>query len=197
MKFCNQCGSPLEMKIPPGDDRQRHVCTACESVHYINPRIITGCVPAYEDGVLLCKRAIEPRKGYWTLPGGFLEKGESIAEGAVRETWEEACAKVELHELYGVVDILHIGQIYMFYRATLKTPEFSPGDESLETRLFKEDEIPWKEIAFPSISWILKHYFNDARNGQFSLKTEKMDASVAIAKSDGGTDGVPKGAVHR
>jgi ADP-ribose pyrophosphatase YjhB (NUDIX family) len=180
MKYCNQCGAPLELKIPPGDDRERHVCSQCSTVHYRNPRIITGCLPVFEDSVLLCKRAIEPRSGYWTLPAGFLESGESIAEGAVRETLEEACAEVEIQHLYGVIDILHISQIYIFYLAHLKNLDFRPGNESLETRLFSAAEIPWEELAFPSVTWILEHYFDDIKHGKFSLKTDIMDASKAL-----------------
>lgn len=175
MKFCSYCAGELVLAIPPGDDRQRHVCTVCASIHYHNPRIITGCLPAHEDAVLLCRRAIEPRKGYWTLPAGFLEAGETIADGAVRETLEEAGARVNLHELYGVVDIPHISQVYMFFRASLADLEFAPGTESLETVLFAEQDIPWNELAFPVIGLMLKHYFEDRKNGSYTLKTAKLD----------------------
>lgn len=158
------------------------MCPACNAIHYHNPRIITGCIPVHEDRILLCKRAIEPRRGYWTLPAGFLENGETIAEGAVRETLEEACAKVDLGELYGVFDVPHIGQVHMFYRATLKAPDFQPGAESLETRLFREEEIPWDSLAFPVIRLILEHYFDNRKTGCFTMKTARIDRSLSRSR---------------
>jgi ADP-ribose pyrophosphatase YjhB (NUDIX family) len=158
------------------------MCPACNAIHYHNPRIITGCIPVHEDRILLCKRAIEPRRGYWTLPAGFLETGETIAEGAVRETLEEACAKVDLGELYGVFDVPHIGQVHMFYRATLKAPDFQPGAESLETRLFREEEIPWDSLAFPVIRLILEHYFDNRKTGCFTMKTARIDRSLSRSR---------------
>lgn len=181
MKYCIECGGTLLLTIPPGDDRQRHVCADCDYIHYHNPKIITGCIPAYEDRVLLCRRAIEPRHGFWTLPAGFLENGETLEEGAVRETLEEACARVNLHELHGVFDIPHISQVYMFYRATLTDLAFSPGAESLETALFSQDEVPWENLAFPVITLMLRHYFADYQSGQYSLKTAKIDPKAKAA----------------
>ena len=177
MNFCNQCGESLSISIPAGDNRERHVCTVCSTIHYQNPTIITGCIPAHENSVLLCRRAISPRQGFWTLPAGFLEEGETIAEGAARETFEEANARITLNGLYGIYDVVHIGQIYMFYRASLNDLNFFPGAESLETQLFTEEELPWNELAFPVIHVALTHFFNDNHNGQFDLKTTKIDRS--------------------
>ncbi|MCK9505541.1 MAG: NUDIX hydrolase [Porticoccaceae bacterium] len=183
MKYCSHCAEELVFNIPPGDNRERHVCPACNAVHYHNPRIITGCIPIHENRILLCKRAIEPRSGYWTLPAGFLENGETIAEGAARETREEACASVTLKELYGVFDVPHIGQVHMFYRATLNDLNFQPGAESLETRLFREAEIPWDRLAFPVIRIILEHYFENSKTGQFTMKTARVDRSPPRSRS--------------
>jgi len=175
MKFCNQCGEPLLLAVPAGDDRERHVCSSCAHVHYRNPRIITGCIPVHEDRVLLCRRAIEPRHGFWTLPAGFLEHGETIAEGAGRETLEEANARVDIHGLYAIYDVLHIGQVYMFHRATLADLDFSPGEESLATELFREQDIPWDELAFPVIGLVLKDFFADRGRGAYPLKTATIN----------------------
>ncbi len=179
MNYCSQCGEAVVQAVPSGDDRERHVCPSCETVHYQNPRIITGCLPVYEDSVLLCRRSIEPRRGYWTLPAGFLENGESVEDGARRETLEEARAQVVLDQLYGVYDILHIAQVYMIYRAHLKAPEFGAGAESLETRLFREEEVPWDEMAFPVMRMVLEHFFEDRRRGHFSLKSARIDRRLA------------------
>jgi len=152
-------------------------------VHYHNPRIITGCLATHEGAVLLCRRAIEPRKGFWTLPCGFLESGETIAEGAMRETREEACARVELQALYGIIDVPHISQIYMLYRGQLLDPTFAPGTESLETALFAEPDIPWRELAFPVMNLILEHFFAESKTGIFTLKTAKLDFSQRLRKA--------------
>jgi len=175
MKYCSHCAGKLVLSIPPGDNRERHVCPACAAIHYRNPRIITGCLPIHEDKILLCKRAIEPRSGYWTLPAGFLENGETLSEGAIRETMEEACAQVQLGELYGIFDVPHIAQVHIFYRASLENLDFQPGEESLETRLFRENEIPWDRLAFPVIRMILEHYFKDRKTGEFTMKTARID----------------------
>lgn len=179
MNYCSHCGDALIQAIPSGDDRTRYVCPSCETVHYQNPRIITGCIPVYEDRVLLCRRSIEPRRGFWTLPAGFLENGESVAEGARRETLEEALAHVELDELYGVYDILHIAQVYMIYRGRLITPDFAPGDESLETALFREEEVPWEDMAFPVMRMVLEQFFADRRRGKFTLKSARIDRRLS------------------
>jgi ADP-ribose pyrophosphatase YjhB (NUDIX family) len=170
MKFCTLCGQNLSLRIPEADDRERHVCNACGHVHYQNPRIIVCALPCYEDKVLLCRRAIEPRHGLWTLPGGFMELGESTLDAARRETLEEAGARIDVLELYALYHILHIDQVHMFYRARLRDLEFAAGVESLEVRLFREDEIPWQEIAFPAVSDTLRHYFRDRPAQRFPLR---------------------------
>jgi ADP-ribose pyrophosphatase YjhB (NUDIX family) len=175
MKFCNQCGEALAIQIPPGDDRERFVCPACATVHYVNPKIITGCIPTYENSILLCRRAIEPAYGLWTLPAGFLEQGESIAEGAQRESYEEARANLTIDELYAIYDVTHIGQVHVFYRATLQDLNFQPGPESLETQLFREEEIPWQELAFPVTSLVLRSFFDDRRKNLYTLRTATID----------------------
>lgn len=175
MKFCSSCGSEVRLQIPAGDNRERHVCVQCETVHYHNPRIITGCLPVYQEQVLLCKRAIEPRLGFWTLPAGFLELGETVAEGAARETEEEAGAQVQMGELYCMFNLPHIGQIYMMYLAKLPEPVFAEHtEESLAVQLFREEDIPWRELAFRTIWRTLHHYFADRKTGQFALHVEDI-----------------------
>ena len=171
MRFCSQCGSDqLVFEIPGGDTRHRHICRACKVIHYQNPRVIAGCLVTADDKVLLCRRAIEPRRGFWTIPAGFLENGETIAEGAARETREEAAASVALADIYGIFNLTHIHQIYVFYRGELLNGEFGIGEESLETRLFAEDEIPWDALAFPTVHKTLKYYFADRKTGEFPLR---------------------------
>lgn len=174
MNFCSQCGHTVEHRIPEGDSRLRHVCPSCHTIHYQNPRIIAGCLPVWRDKVLLCRRAIEPRHGFWTLPAGFMENGETIAEGAARETWEEAEANVAELSLYTVFNIPYINQVYMLHRGILVDGKFGVGVESLECRLFEEDEIPWDELAFPSIRKTLRHYFADRVSGEFPLRVEDL-----------------------
>lgn len=175
MKFCSQCGATLTFTIPDGDNRERHVCNDCNTIHYQNPRIITGCLPIWQDRVLLCRRAIEPRRGYWTLPAGFLENGESIAAGAIRETSEEANARVSSLELYTVFSLPHISQAYMFFRADLEDLDFSSGEESLEVKLFSEENIPWNELAFPVINQSLQFYFEDRQIGEYPVRSRELD----------------------
>lgn len=163
MNFCPICGSAVEEKVPPLDNRMRFVCTKCETIHYTNPRIVVGCIPVFEEQVLLCRRAIEPRKGWWTVPGGFLENGERVEDGAIRETREEANATVDLSYLQTVYSIPHIGQVHMIFVARLVDGAFSPGIESLETKLFSQSAIPWDEIAFASARFALEHFFNSPR----------------------------------
>lgn len=174
MKYCSQCGDSVAERIPEGDNRIRFVCIQCETIHYQNPKVVTGCLPFFEDKVLLCKRAIAPRHGYWTLPAGFLENGETAADGALRETMEEANANAEIMDLYTLFSLPHISQIYLFYRARLTDLDFHPGIESLETRLFSEAEIPWDELAFPVITETLKHYFSDLPEGEFPTRTQDI-----------------------
>lgn len=175
MNFCSNCGRAVALIVPPGDNRERHVCNDCDTVHYVNPRIVTGCLPIWEDQVLLCLRAIEPRRGYWTLPAGFMENGETIAAGAARETVEEANARVSDLELYTVFSLPHISQVYMFFRAQLSDLDFSSGEESLDVRLFKEDEIPWDNLAFPVITQSLQFYFEDRRLGDYPVRSREIE----------------------
>lgn len=163
MNFCSQCGQPTRYRVPDGDNRERHVCDHCDTIHYQNPRIIAGCIPTSGDRVLLCKRAIEPRRGYWTLPAGFLENGETILQGALRECLEEAGAQLNSPSLCGIYDIPHISQVYVFYQGPLSNDRFSAGDESLEVELFQEREVPWEALAFPVITLALEHYFADRK----------------------------------
>src|SRR4249920_3152623 len=148
MNFCSSCGQPVTLIVPEGDHLPRYVCVSCTTIHYQNPRLIVGCVPEYEGKILLCRRAIEPRLGLWTLPAGFMENGETLAAGAMRETLEEANARVDVGELYTVISLPTISQVYMMFRSRLIDRDFGPGPESLEVRLFREDEIPWEKIAF-------------------------------------------------
>jgi ADP-ribose pyrophosphatase YjhB (NUDIX family) len=160
MNYCSDCGQSVSRKLPDGDTHERWVCDSCDKIHYQNPLVVVGCVPERDGKILLCKRAIEPRYGYWTVPAGFMELGESTANGAMRETLEEACAEVELGHLFAVVDVIDAGQVHLFYTAKL-TSDFSPGAESLEVRMFSEDEVPWDDIAFHSGHYALRKYFED------------------------------------
>jgi ADP-ribose pyrophosphatase YjhB (NUDIX family) len=169
MRFCSHCGAPVTLRVPPGDSLPRHVCDACHAVHYQNPRLIVGCIPEWEDRILLCRRGIEPRHGLWTVPAGFMENGETTFQGAIRETLEEATARVEIGPLYALYNIPHINQVYMLFRARLLDADVRPGAETLEVALLKEDEIPWDRIAFASVRNTLTHYYNDRRNGEFQF----------------------------
>ena len=168
MKFCTTCGGPLVLQVPPGDSRRRHVCSRCGEIHYLNPKLVTGCIPESDDGrILLCRRAIEPRYGLWTLPAGFMENGESCQEGAARETLEEANARVEILQLYTTFNLPHIDQVYLLFRGRLLEGGFSPGEESLEVDLFDEADIPWNELAFAVVRETLRLYFEDRRRGVY------------------------------
>ncbi len=171
MNFCSHCGAPVALRIPPGDDRPRYVCDACGSIHYQNPKVVAGCLAEWAEGVLLCRRAIEPRRGLWTLPAGFMENGETTRQAAQRETLEEARARVEIVSLYSVFDLPHISQVYLLFRGRLLAQDFGPGPESLEVGVFNEQEIPWDRLAFASIRQTLKCYFADRRRGSFALHT--------------------------
>ncbi|HEU4846059.1 MAG TPA: NUDIX hydrolase [Burkholderiaceae bacterium] len=165
MKFCSECAHPVSLSVPAGDNRPRYVCTHCATIHYQNPKMVLGSIPVWErDGqtqVLLCRRAIEPRYGYWTLPAGFMENNETTAQAAVRETVEEAGANIELGQLFTLLNVARVHQVHMFYLATLRDLDFAPGEESLEVKLFTEAEIPWDELAFPTIRTTLELYFAD------------------------------------
>jgi len=169
MKFCSECGHTVSQKIPDGDNRQRFVCDQCDVIHYQNPKVVVGCLAQWEDQILLCKRAIQPRHGLWTLPAGFMENAESSADGAIRETWEEARAQVSQHSLYALYSIPHISQVYLLYRCQLDNLAFEPGPESLEVALFSEADIPWTELAFPVVKETLKHFFADQKTGDYAL----------------------------
>lgn len=174
IKFCTQCASPVSLRVPAGDSLPRHVCDRCGHIHYENPRLVVGCVANWEDRILLCRRAIEPRLGYWTLPAGFMENGETTAEAAARETLEEACATVVVGKPFAMVNVAHINQVHLFYRGHLATPDFAPGEESLETRLMAEADIPWEDIAFRSVALCLRRYFDDRTKGYFGFHTADL-----------------------
>jgi ADP-ribose pyrophosphatase YjhB (NUDIX family) len=167
MNFCSHCGARVVQRIPPGDTLPRHVCDACGTIHYENPKMVVGCIPEWEDKVLLCRRAIEPRQGLWTVPAGFMENGETTVQGALRETLEEANARVDIIGLYALYNIPHINQVYMLFRARLADLNFRPGAETLDVRLFTEAEIPWSAIAFATVRNTLAHYFSDRAAGEF------------------------------
>lgn len=169
MNFCPQCGGPVSVKIPAGDNLPRHVCESCSTIHYSNPKMVLGCIPEWEDRILLCKRAIEPRLGLWTLPAGFMENGETTAEAALRETLEEANARVELSGIFTVLSVPYVNQVHIFYRSRLLDLDFGPGAESLEVELFRESDIPWEELAFRTVTTTLQHFFADRRQGEFHL----------------------------
>ena len=171
MNFCSQCAAPVASRVPPGDDRPRHICDTCGTIHYQNPKIVAGCIPEWEGRVLLCRRAIEPRSGLWTLPAGFMENGEATGEAAIRETREEANARVEIDALFTCLSIPRISQVYIMFRGRLVDGTFSPGTESLDVRLFEEAEVPWDELAFPVVSRTLELWFQDRRNGAFGTHT--------------------------
>jgi ADP-ribose pyrophosphatase YjhB (NUDIX family) len=169
MNYCSKCGAKVVLRIPEGDLRPRHVCPQCGEIHYLNPRLVIGCIAEWKERILLCRRAIEPAYGRWTLPAGFMENGESTGEAARRETVEEACAHVSIGPLFALVNIPHIDQVHLFYRAHLLDANFGAGEESLETKLFDEARIPWKRLAFRSVIFCLETYFEDRRSGVFGF----------------------------
>jgi ADP-ribose pyrophosphatase YjhB (NUDIX family) len=169
MKFCSQCGAPVELRIPEGDTLPRFVCGSCHTIHYQNPRMIVGCIPEWEDRILLCRRGIEPRHGLWTVPAGFMENGETTYQGAVRETLEEANARIEIGALYALYNIPHISQVYILFRARLLDLDFKAGAETLEVRLFAESEVPWDQIAFATVRNTLARYYGDRRSGEYKF----------------------------
>lgn len=170
IKHCKNCGTAVVYRVPDdGDTRERAVCPACDTIHYENPLNVVGTVPILGERVLLCKRNIEPRWGKWTLPAGFMELGETTAEGAARETDEEAGAQYEIGGLFSVMNVPRVGQVHLFYHARLLSDIFAPGHETIEARLFTEDEIPWDEIAFRTVRETLHRYFEDRRRGHFGV----------------------------
>lgn len=175
MKFCSECGAPVELSLPQDDHRERHVCTVCNTIHYQNPKLIVGAIPEWQDGrILLCRRAIEPRHGLWTLPAGFMENGETTAQAAVRETLEEANARIEIVDLYAMYNLPYINQVQLLYRAKLLDLDFSPGVESLEVQLFAEDQIPWETLSFRPIRYTLENYFADRKRGEFTFRNTDL-----------------------
>jgi ADP-ribose pyrophosphatase YjhB (NUDIX family) len=170
IQHCKDCGSAVAYRLPDdGDTRERAVCTACHTVHYENPLNVVGTIPVWGDKVLLCKRNIEPRLGKWTLPAGFMELGETVAQGAARETVEEAGAQFEMQDLFALMNVTRVGQVHFFYRAQLTSDQFDPGHETMEARLFAEHEVPWDELAFRTVKETLQHYFADAKTGRFGV----------------------------
>lgn len=169
MNFCSECGQKVTKQIPEGDNRLRDVCEHCDTIHYENPRVVAGSLPVSGDRVLLCKRAIEPRYGYWTLPAGFMENDETLSEAAARETQEEALAEVTDLELYTVISVPGVNQVHVLMRGELVDDKFAAGVESLEVKLFREDEIPWDNIAFRAVKMTLERYFEDRKTGKFPV----------------------------
>jgi len=183
MNFCSHCGTSVVVRIPPGDDKPRHVCDNCGTVHYKNPLMVIGAIPEWGDRILLCRRAIEPRLGFWTLPAGFMELGETAGAAAIRETLEEANARIELDGLYTMLSVPHANQVHIFYRARLLDLDFGPGTESLEVALFREDEIPWDDLAFRTITTTLRHFFADRRDGRFGVHAGDIHFTPPAAKA--------------
>jgi ADP-ribose pyrophosphatase YjhB (NUDIX family) len=169
IRHCRACGHEVAYRVPPDDNRERAVCLQCQHIDYENPLNVVGTVPAWEDQVLLCRRNIEPRHGFWTLPAGFMELGESTEAGALRETDEEAGASIELQGLFSVLNVVRVGQVHLYYRARLMDTAFAPGPETIEARLFREDEIPWDDLAFRTVRVTLERYFADRRAGSFGI----------------------------
>jgi ADP-ribose pyrophosphatase YjhB (NUDIX family) len=169
IKHCKTCGGAVQYEVPADDNRDRAVCTVCRTIHYENPLNVVGTVPIWGEQVLLCRRNIEPRYGLWTLPAGFMELGETTAEGALRETVEEAGAHIELQGLFTVLNVVRVGQLHLYYRARLLDIDFAPGPETIEAKLFAEAEIPWEELAFRTVRTTLECYFGDRRKGTFEL----------------------------
>ncbi|MDP3422191.1 MAG: NUDIX hydrolase [Burkholderiaceae bacterium] len=178
IRHCRHCGSPVAYRVPDdGDTRLRAVCTVCHAIHYENPLNVVGTVPFWgEHGeqVLLCKRNIQPRKGFWTLPAGFMELGESTSEGAARETDEEAGARIEMLGLFSIMNVTRVGQVHLYYRARLLSDRFNPGHETMEARLFSEHEVPWDDLAFQTVKFTLRHYFADLKTGLYGVHTQDV-----------------------
>lgn len=169
IKHCRVCGAVVNYRMPADDNRERAMCSACGEIHYENPINVVGTVPVWGEQVLLCRRNIEPRYGMWTLPAGFLELGESTADGALRETVEEAGARIEMQGLFTVLNVVRVGQLHLFYRARMLDDTLDPGPETIEARLFREDEVPWDELAFRTVRLTLEHFFEDRRNGHYGV----------------------------
>jgi ADP-ribose pyrophosphatase YjhB (NUDIX family) len=178
MRYCSLCAAPVSHRIPDGDNLPRYVCDTCDTIHYQNPRIVAGALALHEGRILLCQRAIEPRHGYWTLPAGFMENGETIEEAAARETLEEARAQISIDALYTIVNVPHISQVHMMYIGRLDTPFHEPGPESLDTRLVLPEEIPWDELAFPSVRFTLENFMSDRGEERYPLRSTVVHRSA-------------------
>lgn len=178
--YCSHCGAPTRNQIPPGDNLTRQVCSACGRIHYENPRLIVGCVAEWAGRILLCRRAIEPRLGFWTLPAGFMENGETTAEAAGRETQEEAGARVIIEAPFALVSIAHINQVHLFYRGNLPSPDYAAGEESLEVALFAAEDIPWDELAFRSVRLCLERYLDDRTQGRFGFHESALSPAAPL-----------------
>jgi ADP-ribose pyrophosphatase YjhB (NUDIX family) len=175
MKFCSACGHAVVAQIPEGDHLPRFVCPACEAIHYENPKIIAGCIPEWDGKILLCRRAIEPRRGFWTFPAGFMENGESVQDAAAREAQEEALADVEIGSLVAIINVIRAHQVHIMFRARLRNLDFGVGPESLEVALYEEHEIPWSEVAFLSVEFTLRRYLEDRKHGRESAHFRDID----------------------
>ncbi len=174
MKFCSNCGSAVVQRVPPGDSLPRWLCDACGEIHYQNPKLIVGTIPEHEGKLLLCRRAIEPRYGYWTLPAGFMENDETAGQAALRETLEEAGARVELGAPFSLISVPRVNQVHLFYRARLLELGFKPGEESLEVALWDAARIPWDTVAFRTVGLTLKRWFADRKGGEFGFHAEDI-----------------------
>lgn len=174
IRFCNQCGSDVSHLVPIGDSLPRYVCNACGHIHYENPRLVVGCVAEWEGSILLCRRAIEPQLGWWTLPAGFMENDETTAQAACRETMEEAGASIVLDAPFAIISIAHINQVHLFYRGRLANPTYAAGEESLEVALVNEKDIPWQDLAFRSVALCLEHYIEDRANGAYGFHEAEL-----------------------
>jgi ADP-ribose pyrophosphatase YjhB (NUDIX family) len=201
MNYCSSCGAVLQKKIPPGDNRPRFICGSCNTIYYQNPKIVTGCLAEWENKVLMCRRAIIPRRGLWTLPAGFMENDETVVEAAIRETYEEANASVEIIDLFTIFNLPHVNQVYMIFRARLRDLNYRPGEESLEVDLFDEAQIPWDRLAFATIHHTLRFYFHDRQSGHFGfhmgdiIKIEDQ-TSLVERRSNPSTEFIPTTILH-
>ncbi|MDR2188643.1 MAG: NUDIX hydrolase [Azonexus sp.] len=185
MNYCPRCGASVSFLIPAGDNLPRHVCPACAYIQYQNPRLVVGCVVEHEGRILLCQRAIEPRKGFWTLPAGFMENGESTAAAAIRETLEEAGARIVIDAPFALVSVTPINQVHLFYRGRLAAPDYAAGEESLAVALFAPADIPWSEISFRSVGLCLERYLADRQQGHYAFHEAELAALVEPVKRPG------------
>ena len=184
MKFCSECAHPIQIHTPEGDNRPRSVCTQCGTIHYVNPRIIAGCLPVFEKKILLCRRAIEPRKGYWTLPAGFMEEGETLEAGAVRETQEEAGIDIIAEQMLTSISVPHISQVHIFFLTHMENAQHAQStSESLEVKLFEINDIPWQEIAFPTVKKTLRHYLDDVAAGNIQTRVFDIHFNERLART--------------